>query len=120
MLYDLDDNQIRDIPKKRKKEYRIWRSRLADEDFERIKAAIDAAVGGNEIAVSSFIPGKDWRPTPYQPIFEACGRNEQHAAFFFGLIMWQVMIERDEAWYFKPADKEADDILGMTYFRKKD
>ena len=32
-------------------------------------------------------------------------------------MVWHVMMERPDRWYFKPADEDYDDVLGMRYFR---
>jgi hypothetical protein len=62
---------------------------------------------------------KDWIGTVYEPLYYARHQNQEHAGWFFGLIVWKALIERDDAWYFKPSDKDGDDVLGTTYFRKR-
>jgi hypothetical protein len=40
----------------------------------------------------------DWSETPYDPIFQACGRNEELAGMFFGNVWKRVIIARNERW----------------------
>lgn len=40
----------------------------------------------------------DWSGTVYDPIFEACGRNEELAGMFFGNVWKKVIIARPERW----------------------
>jgi len=120
MLYSLDDKEITDIPKRRQRAFNIWRSNLADSDYEAVVEAINAyvdTVPPDKPFVSSFIPGSDWTGTVYQPLYIACGQSEEQSGWFFGLIVWQVMIDHPEGWLFKLADKE-DDVLGTTYWRR--
>ena len=120
MLYSLDDKEITDIPKRRQREFNMWRSNLPDSDYEAVVEAINEyinAVDSDKPFVSSFIPGSDWTGTVYEPLYIACGRSVEQAGWFFGLIVWQVMIDHPEEWVFKPADKDGD-ILGTTYWRK--
>ncbi len=95
-------------------------TRLARADFEQICDALNEYTddqGRGEIATSSWIPGADWRSTPYQPIYEAVGRDWDLARFFFGLILWRVMMDRPETWAFGRYPRQQGEIIGLTYFR---
>jgi hypothetical protein len=121
MLYSIDsDKPIIDIPKRHKKSFNLWRRNLSNGNYdiviESIRKYIDA-VPKDKPFVSSYIPGPDWTNTPYQPLYIACNRNQEHSGWFFGLIVWQVIIDHPDNWLFKPSDKD-DDILGTTYWRK--
>jgi len=118
MLYNLDDIEVTKLP--HKQTFDLHRSNLSDADYEAAAAAINAYVdSAGDCFISSYIPGENWTNTPYQPLYIACNQSEEQSALFFGLIVWKVMMERQDDWYFKPADKEAEDILGMTYFRRE-
>lgn len=120
MLFSIDGKEITGIPRKRRADFNRWRANLSDADYEAVVEAINEYVDEvppDEPFVSSFIPGSDWTDTVYQPLYIACGQSAEQGGWFFGLIVWQVMIDRDEEWVFKPADKE-DDVLGTTYWRK--
>jgi hypothetical protein len=97
-----------------------WMRDLAPEDFDRIKDALNEYInttGRGEVITTSWIPGADWTDTPYQPIYEAVGQNWDSARFFFGLIVWNVMMDRPEPWSFGRYPRNEGDIIGLTYFR---
>jgi len=50
-------------------------------------------------------------------IYEACGEDEEMAAKCFGLILWVVMMEREETWSFGKYEKHGIPIEGLTYFK---
>ena len=62
----------------------------------------------------------DWTGTVFDPIFEACGRNEELAGMFFGNVWKKVIIERNEHWIgirFDPTfPQRGITIQGKTYF----
>ena len=121
MLFSIEERQITGIPRRRQREFRVWRSNLADEDYERVVEAINEyvdAVPLNRPFVSSHIPGRNWEGSIYEPLYLACGQSEEQSGWFFGLIVWQVMIDRPEAWMFKLADKEGEGVLGTTYWQR--
>jgi len=118
MLYSLDEKKMKDVPLKRKAKFQSWMKKLKINDYQSIKKAINEYCDGKEVVISSYIPGCNWIGTPYEPIYHICNMDQVQAGFFFGLIVWKVMIDRQEKWYFKPADSE-DDALGTTYFRPK-
>ncbi len=117
MIYSLDSGEtITTIPHRR--EYDIWRRRLTDEQYQAIFDELNNRVNTNEIHTSSWMPGADWTGTIFEPIYEmACRRDEDAAAKFFGLILWHVILEREELWSFGRYEKDGFPIEGMTYFR---
>jgi hypothetical protein len=97
-----------------------WMRNLARTDFEGISEALNAhieTVGKGEIVTSSWIPGADWKDTPYEPIYHAVGDNWEMARFFFGLIVWNVVGDRPEVWSFGRYPRNPGEIIGLTYFR---
>lgn len=99
-------------------EFDLWRARLSDAEYRAIAANLNARIDGSEIHTSSWMPGADWSSTVFQPIYEkACRRNQESAAKFFGLILWAVLLERDDVWAFGRYEKDGMPIAGMTYFR---
>lgn len=114
MLVSLDRQRITTIPHAR--EYRVWRSRLTDAEYDELIRVLTERISGDEIVTSSWIPGKDWTGTPYQIIYEkACLEDETNAAFFFGLIVWHTFMLHDATWAF--IKQENSTVRGMTYFR---
>jgi hypothetical protein len=119
MLYTVDKQRITHIP--HRNDYDRWRSRLSDEHYTAIMEEFRKVLDKGEVQVSSFIPGSDWTDTVYQPIYEeACDEDDRLAAFFFGLLMWNAVMEHPEAWSFQKYSRAvptAADIQGMVYFR---
>jgi hypothetical protein len=95
-----------------------WRGRLSDREFAAIVDELNERIETGEVFTSSFLPGADWSDTVFHPIYEnACLGDEQDAAKFFGLILWWVISERDDAWSFGRYKVQGVQIDGMTYFR---
>lgn len=117
MIYSIDSRAyVRDIPHQR--EYDIWRARIRDQEYLAIMAALNARIEGDEIVTSSWIPGSDWIGTVYQPIYsKSCRMNGDHAAKFFGLLLWEVMLNHEDVWSFGRYEKDGLPIEGMTYFK---
>ena len=117
MLVDINKKPIDQIP--HSKEYDVWKRQLAQlhpTAFQTIFDELNRRVSGNKVHTSSWIPGRDWSGTVFQPIFDAC-QDQETAAKFFGLILWEVMKKRGEAWSFGKYEKDGIPIRGMTYFR---
>ena len=121
MLYATDSGKvITAIPHKAK--YTFWKQKITLEDYERVKEALNAIIDdtiktGKEIMTSSWIPGSDWGNTVYEPIYIACEKDKLSASLFFGLILWEVFMNRKEYWAFGRYKRNSTEIIGMTYFR---
>jgi hypothetical protein len=117
MLYQIDDGKFVDyIPYE--PSFRVWRSRLADQEYDAIVNELNRRIDSDEVHTSSWIPGSDWNGTVYEPIYtKACLRDESDSAKCFGLILWVVMMQRPEAWAFGHYEKDGIPIAGLTYFR---
>jgi len=102
-------------------EYHHWRHALDQVDpdaYRRIHDDLNERFDGREVDTSSWIPGSDWTGTAFQPIYQACGLNDESAALFFGLLVWQVVMDRrEDCWSFGRYEKDGIPIRGMTYFR---
>jgi hypothetical protein len=117
MLYSIESkSEITSIP--HAQDYTQWRSRLTDAEYAAIVAELDSRIEGTEVQTSSWIPGADWTGTVFQPIYEkACRRDEDAAARFFGLIVWDVFMQHDDWWAFGRYEKDGIPIRGLTYFK---
>ena len=119
MLYSVPDlKRIDEVP--HRADYNRWRAELDRIDpgaFLIIHRELDLRFQNREVDTSSWIPGADWRNTSFQPIYEACQQDPNSAALFFGLIVWQVVMDRDDCWSFGRYEKGGVPIRGMTYFR---
>jgi hypothetical protein len=117
LLFTIDGEQITDLPKNRKRDFTRWRTQLSDLEFLKIKNELINRIDGNNVHTSSWIPGTHWGGTVFEPLYHACNKNETHAAFFFGLILFHVMIEHNECWSFGKFDLNGKSIKGLTYFK---
>jgi hypothetical protein len=120
MLFSINGDgslkQVTAIPHER--EYRVWRGRISNAEFKAIYDAIRHRVRGKEIDTAGWMPGSDWRGTPYQAIYEkACNRDFDSSRRFFGIIVWVVMLEHEEAWSFGRYKVRDVPIKSMTYFQ---
>lgn len=120
MLSNIDGNLIKTVW--HREFYDACKSRLSDDEFNHMIIELNHIVEGNienkdGVVVSSFIPGSDWSDTVWDPIYsKACLCDEEHSAQFFGLLVCQVLIDRDEKWYFL----KQDIARGMIYFKEKE
>jgi hypothetical protein len=101
-------------------EYRLFMSRLSHEEIAAIKTALNAKIDGTEIQTAGWMPGNDWEGTPYQPIFERAARHDFNAAArCFGLMVWEVFMERPERWTSGRFEKDGEPIGSRTYFQPR-
>ncbi|WP_353068617.1 hypothetical protein RBB75_15595 [Tunturibacter empetritectus] len=84
--------------------------------FPIIHNELTSRFHGRQIDTSSWIPGKDWTGTIYDPIYVACGLDEAAAAKFFGQIVWQVVMDLDSCWASGHYELDGVQIKGRTYF----
>lgn len=115
MLFTIERVKVDYIPHKR--DYDRWRQSLSETDYVNIMESFEQILNNGEVHVSSFVPGNDWTNTPYQAIYIACDEDEQHSAFFFGLLMWEAVMRHNDNWSFIKYDDK--NIKGMTYFKVK-
>jgi hypothetical protein len=103
--------------------YESCKSRLTREQTNAIIAELESRIGEGGIRTSSWIPSQDWAGTVFEPILAAaCEQDYKLAAEFFGIMVWEILKARPEAWGFKLDEKDGVPIEGMVYFRlpKKD
>jgi len=118
MLYDLNGSQPNREP--HSSDFCVWRSRISDADYEAMVAAITAYCDRHgEWFCSSWMPGNDSAiRAAFPALVAACAGSEEQSGLLFGNIVWRVLYDRNDHWYFKPANKKGGDPLGMTYWRK--
>lgn len=126
MLFSINNDQVKTVW--HDKFFNTQKSNLKNGVYEKIVDAMNAIVeislvNRENMLVSSHIPGSKWEGTPWAPIYyDACARDYDHSAMFFGLLVCQVIINRPEKWYFLRQEKSAVDgkaIRGMEYFLAK-
>ena len=117
MLYDLmSGNLIERMPYET--EYRRFMSRMLPGEIDAIKDRLNEMIEGTEIQTAGWMPGADWSDTPFDPIYRKAARcNQEIAARCFGLIVWEVFMERPERWTSGRFEKDGEPIGSRTYFR---
>jgi len=115
MLYSIDTGKyVERLP--RKKEFDAWMKKLPQVDYEKIVDALNAKIDIKDINTSSWMPGDDW-DSVYKPIAVACGNNKEASGLFFGLILFDLLMRREDAvWGFGRYEKNGVPIKGTTYF----
>lgn len=102
-------------------EYRAYMSRMTRAEIDAIKATLNAMIGGDEIHTAGWMPGNDWTGTRFQPIYDKAARRSYSAsAKCFGLMVWEVFMERPEKWTSGRFEKDGEDIGSRTYFRVRE
>jgi len=114
MLFTLDRKRITAIP--HKTEFNALLRRISDQEYQAIKDELNDVVDKGDVHTSSWIPGRNWENTVFGPLYDAT-RDVVLAAKFYGVILWIVMMERNEAWSFGRYEKNNVPIEGLTYFR---
>ncbi len=119
MLIDMMSGQlIQRVPYEN--EYKIFMSRMLPEEIEVIKERLNVMIHGTEIQTAGWMPGKDWSDTPFDPIYQKAARkNPDLAARCFGLMVWEVFMERPETWTSGRFEKNGEPIGSRTYFLAK-
>lgn len=98
--------------------FRLFMSRLSPDEISSIKSLLNQMIDGTDIQTSGWMPGADWRGTPFQSIFEKAARfNPDAAGHCFGQMVREVFIERPETWTFGHFYKDGDPIGSSTYFK---
>jgi hypothetical protein len=117
MLVDMMTNRpINRVPYE--KEYRHFLSRMLPAEIAAIKNRLNEMIDGTQIKTAGWMPGKDWTGTPFLPIYEKAARyHETMAARCFGLMVWEVFMERPETWTSGRFEKDGEPIESRTYFR---
>jgi len=119
MLYSIEsDALITDIPYRNK--FDVYRGRLTDSQYAAICDELNRRIdeGGGEVATAGWLPGADWSGTVFDPIYEvACRHDFEESGKFFGLIVWDVMMRREEDWASGKFEKDGVPIQSRTYFR---
>ena len=119
MLINIDTGKVVDrVPGRQ--EFDVLRGRLSEAEFDamviRINELIDEA--GSEIATAGWLPGSDWRGTPFQPIYDKAAREDfTRSAMFFGQLVGYAVMKRPERWGSGRYEVDGRDIGSRTYFR---
>lgn len=116
MLYSIDTGKyVTSVP--HKADFDKWMKKLSDEDYQSIADALNDKIDESDINTAGWLPGHDWTGTVFQPIYEACVQNQTQSGMFFGLIVFDLLMKReDKTWEFGRFEKDGKKIASMTYF----
>ena len=99
-------------------QYRAWMALMTAAEIIAIKSELNSMIDGTEIQTAGWMPGADWRGTPFQPIYDkAAHSNPGIAAQCFGLMVWDVFMARPEKWASGRFEKNGEPIGSRTYFQ---
>lgn len=118
MIYAIDDIErpLTHIP--HEQEYRRWRSRLSDDEYDAIETEIVERIGSREVVTSSWVPGNKWEGTPFEPIVsKACEHDVAASGLCFGLFFWVCMQKHPAKWLFERYQLDGIGKRGLTYFQ---
>lgn len=116
MLYSIDTKKyVTKMP--HKAEFDKWMKNLSAADYQVIAEELNNRIDESVINTAGWLPGHDWSGTVYEPIYTACGNNVSQAGLFFGLIVFDLLMRReDKVWGFGRFEKDGKQIASMTYF----
>lgn len=104
----------------RGKKFKLITTRLDKRELDAIRGALDQQIAGSEIHTAGWMPGSDWRGTPYQALYEKGAKKDPTlAALMFGLLVWEAFERHDEEWLTGRFEKNGVEIGSRTYWRKK-
>lgn len=103
---------------KRGQTYALLLSRLSMAELSAIRAALSERIEGSRIETASWIPGADWRGTPYQVIYEKGAKlNHDVAALMFGLMVWEAFEDHEDDWYTERFSMGGEEDRFRVYFK---
>ena len=116
MLYSIDTGKyVTCIP--HKTDFNKWMKNLSEDDYNKIADVLNEKIDQNDVNTAGWLPGHDWTGTVYEPIYEACGRNVVKSGMFFGLIVFDLLMNReDKVWGVGRFEKDGKQIASITYF----
>jgi hypothetical protein len=114
MIFDVHKNKIIDsIP--HIESFELIQMTLTEQEIQSIEDEINTKLDKVNIVNAGFMPGSDWRGTPFQVLFDrTADKNFRFASLLFGLMVWVTIQKREDLWSFgnyHPYD------LAKTYFR---
>lgn len=117
MLFDLETGRhITAVPYP--VDYERYMAAMESSEIEAIKAELHSMIDGTEIQTAGWMPGKDWTGTVFEPIFfKAASQSYEASARCFGLMVWEVFMERPERWFSGRFEKDGAPIGSRTYFQ---
>lgn len=96
-------------------------SRMSEAEVAAVRMALDDRIEGSRIETSAWIPGSDWRGTPWQPIYDVGARGSfEQAALMFGLFVWEAFDRHPADWFTTKFSAGGEEDRFRVYFRAGD
>lgn len=108
LIWSDSKKEITEIPKTRKKFYQNGKSKLTDEEYQKLKDYVNVLIDNTLEKESKdnryFVPGwqapGSWVGTPLNIIWEKIFPGDTNScALWYGLLVMKVLIDKDEYWY---------------------
>lgn len=106
-------------------EFQACRSAISDADYQAMVDAIHAFCDRIVYFRTSWLPRRDPAiRAAFAPLIAACGGNQERSESFFGNILWRVIYDRTDDWFFNPIEEgmpfeEERDLFIILYWRKR-
>ena len=105
-----------------------WKNKLQSLELRAIKFELDRLIEikkGREICTANWLSRELsphgrvlWENSPLKHIWEkACQRDPRQTCWCFGLLLWEHMMNRSDAWRVERADLDEVPIAGTSYVR---
>lgn len=124
MLKDLYGNSLENLPKTRRKFFENGLSKITQNEYVQMEDYINQLIDDNcqcHDSSSLSVPGWNtpgsWEGKPPQIIWDKIFQSDNdHCAFWYGLLYMQIIINRDDEWVATKSnfDREFDQ---MIYFK---
>ena len=111
MLYSIAGKEQKDIPQRRLEQWNQWIAQISKVSYDRIVEKINNHCNSVQLFVSGPLATELLEDEDWQDLQNACG---DHAGHFWGLMVWQTMIDRRDEWFFKKEQEK-----GTVYFQQQ-
>ncbi|MGE5681192.1 MAG: hypothetical protein ACM34K_09980 [Bacillota bacterium] len=119
MIYDQKTGERLEIMP-HQKEFDMWLLSISRPELKIITDHINTLAGLSESIKLKDLgsPGK-WAGTPFEPVYlKACFMDEKLSRLFAELILWNVIQNRPDEWYYESLQSEESTLTEKLYFRK--
>lgn len=101
------------------KTYSLALSRLSPVSVAAIRHALDAMILDDTNHTAGWMPGKDWRGTAFQELYDTAAKSDPKlAAMMFGIFVWEAFERHPSDWVTGRFEIDGKPIGSRTYFLK--
>lgn len=109
MLYSIEGKRMAKVPHYDK--FLFYYDKMDKGKLDQIIYHLATIIENEEVFNSSYLPPKHWKGSVFYPIYELI-QDKQTSAFFYGQLLWKLIMEDEKKWMFQ----QADNTLGKLYF----